>query len=76
MGPTPAPLEALAAKLRRPQRALAALACLGDDELRALERSIDQACERQRREVHQALRKSFPQPLRWLILGRRHGVGG
>ena len=63
-------LDALAAKLRRPVHALAALADLSEADLAALEQLVDEARERQNRDIAKALRRAFPQPLRSLILGR------
>lgn len=61
-------LDSLAAKLRRPAGALRELARLAPEQLAELERTIDGACQRQRAQVWQALRRAMPQPLRMLIL--------
>jgi hypothetical protein len=63
-----ATLERLAARLRRPLRALSGLSKLNEDELGRLEAAIDAACLRQRAQADQALRRLLPSPLRHLIL--------
>ncbi|HWU68319.1 MAG TPA: hypothetical protein VN046_05545 [Stenotrophobium sp.] len=65
--------ERVAANLRRPADTLSALSGLASEELEALDRTIEEACKRQRDEVTTALRRALPQPLRSLILGKLAG---
>jgi hypothetical protein len=65
------PLAALAAQLRRPQQSFAGLARLPPAQLAELQRALDTARERQRRDIDAALRQALPRPLRALLLGRR-----
>ena len=67
-------VEALAATLRRPAKALEAFARLAPEEVRALRSVIDAACERDRLRIDAALDRAIPRllrPIARLLLGSR-----
>lgn len=81
LGPPPSPgshsaeaalaseeLERLAGLMRRPRESMPAFARLAPEQLVFLREAVGRACERQRRELDDALSLALPGPLRRLVL--------